>query len=96
MIGEARGPPGKSKARRTMQMNITVHIITSRLITHPMLTDDISGGLLPMTTYTRVGGRVKILKLIDKYIVVKMNCSMSVNTTSRTIQDQKCKRKVQF
>ncbi|CAI9102039.1 OLC1v1000227C1 [Oldenlandia corymbosa var. corymbosa] len=96
VVGEARGPPGKSKARRTARMNITIDFITDRLIGHPMLKVDVGSGLLPMTTFSRVGGRVKMLKIINKHVVVKMNCSVSVNITSRTIQDQKCKRKVKL
>ncbi|KAL3536765.1 hypothetical protein ACH5RR_000131 [Cinchona calisaya] len=96
VIGEARGPPGKSKARRTMRMNITIDFIMDRLISHPMLNSDVGSGLLPMSSFTRIGGRVNMLKIIKKHVIVKMNCTMAVNITSRTIQDQKCKRKVKL
>ncbi|XP_059311120.1 uncharacterized protein LOC132062600 [Lycium ferocissimum] len=94
VVGEARGPPGKSKARRTMRMNITIDIITDKIVSHPGLQDDISTGLLTMNSFTRVGGRVKLLNMIKKHVVVKMNCSITVNITSQAIQDQKCTKKV--
>lgn len=94
VIGEARSPPGKAKARRTMRMNITVDVITDRLIAHPMLMTEMASGLITMSSYTRVGGRVKMIKLISRHVTVKMNCSISLNITTRSIQDQKCKRKV--
>ncbi|XP_060218521.1 uncharacterized protein LOC132645522 [Lycium barbarum] len=94
VVGEARGPPGKSKARRTMRMNITIDIITDKIVSHPGLLDDISTGLLTMNSFTRVGGRVKLLNMIKKHVVVKMNCSITVNITSQAIQDQKCTKKV--
>ncbi|KAL3517223.1 hypothetical protein ACH5RR_024125 [Cinchona calisaya] len=96
VIGEARGPPGKSKARRTMRMNITIDFIMDRLTNHPMLNSDVGSGLLPMSSFTRVGGRVNMVGIVKKHVVVKMNCSIAVNITSRTIQDQKCKRKVKL
>lgn len=96
VVGEARAPPGKTKARRTSRMNITVDIVTDRILSQPSLIVDISTGLLTMDSYTRVGGRMKFLKLISRYVVVKMNCTITVNITTRSIQTQKCKRKVKL
>ncbi|KAM7508612.1 hypothetical protein LguiA_019065 [Lonicera macranthoides] len=93
IVGEARGPPGKAKARRTMRFNVSVDIITDQLLGNPNLQSDMSSNLLTMTTYTKIGGRVKLLKIIKKHVTVNMNCSMTINVTSREIQDQKCKRK---
>ncbi|PSS26304.1 Late embryogenesis abundant protein [Actinidia chinensis var. chinensis] len=95
VIGEAHGPPGRSRARRTARMNITVDIIMDRLTSHPSLKSDMGNGILPMTSFTRVGGRVKML-IIKRHVVVKMNCTMTINITSRAIQEQKCKRKVKL
>ncbi|GFS38789.1 late embryogenesis abundant (LEA) hydroxyproline-rich glycoprotein family [Actinidia rufa] len=59
------------------------------------LKSDMGNGILPMTSFTRVGGRVKML-IIKRHVVVKMNCTMTINITSRAIQEQKCKRKVKL
>ncbi|KAL8554226.1 hypothetical protein ACS0TY_002435 [Phlomoides rotata] len=95
MIGEARGPAGKARARRTMRMNVTVDVIMDRVLSQPGLGSDFSSGLLTMSSYTEVGGRVKIL-VVKKHVMVKMNCTMTVNITSQAIQQQKCKRKVKI
>ncbi|KAL8028161.1 hypothetical protein ABFS82_14G138800 [Erythranthe guttata] len=95
VIGEARGPPGSARARRTMRMNVTVEVITDRVLSNPDLGTDINTGLLTMSTYTVVGGRVKML-MIKKHLTVRMNCSMTINITSQAIQEQKCKRKVKL
>ncbi|KAK9279434.1 hypothetical protein L1049_013113 [Liquidambar formosana] len=94
LVGEARGPPGQAKARRTMRMNITVDIITDRLMSNPNLNSDVASGLLSMSSYSRIGGRVKIMKIIKKHVTVKMNCTLTVNISSQAIQEQKCKRHV--
>ncbi|KAL3642704.1 hypothetical protein CASFOL_013519 [Castilleja foliolosa] len=78
LIGEARGPPGRARARRTMRVNVTVDVMTDRVISQPGLGSDINSGLLTMSSYTVVDGRVKIL-MIRKYVTVRMNCSMTVN-----------------
>lgn len=94
VIGEARGPPGKARARRTVSMNMTVDIIPDTLMSNPSLQTDYSSGIMPLSTYSRIPGRVKILRIVKKHVVVKLNCSISVNITSRSIQEQKCKRHV--
>ncbi|KAI3449221.1 hypothetical protein Pfo_005886 [Paulownia fortunei] len=95
VIGEARGPPGSARARRTMRMNITVDVITDRILSQPDLGADYSSGLLTMSSYTQVGGRVKML-IIKKHVTVRMNCTMTINITSQAIQKQKCRRKVKL
>ncbi|KAK3428591.1 hypothetical protein EUGRSUZ_E00095 [Eucalyptus grandis] len=94
VVGEARGPPGKSRARRTMRMNISVDIITDMLLSNPNLIEDMKQQLLPMSSYSRIPGRVNMLNIIKKHVTVKMNCTMTINITSRAIQEQKCKRHV--
>lgn len=94
LVGEARGPPGRARARRTTRMNITVDVITDRFTSSPYLSADVGSGILPVSSYSRIPGRVKLAGIIGKYIVVKMNCSMTVNVSSRAIQEQKCKRRV--
>ncbi|XVF22468.1 hypothetical protein REPUB_Repub12eG0175400 [Reevesia pubescens] len=94
VVGDARGPPGRAKARRTMRMNMTVDIITDRILASPNLIADVSSGTLTMNSYSRIGGRVNMLNILKKHVTVKMNCSMTVNISSRAIQEQKCKRKV--
>ncbi|PHU09562.1 hypothetical protein BC332_21422 [Capsicum chinense] len=81
VVGEARGPSGKSKARGTTRINVTIDIITDKIVSHPGLQNDITTGLLTMNSYTRVGGRVKLLNMIKKHVIVKMNCSITVNIT---------------
>ncbi|KAL3829697.1 hypothetical protein ACJIZ3_018499 [Penstemon smallii] len=95
VIGEARGPAGRARARRTMRMNVTVDVITDRILSQPDLGSDVNSGLLSMSTFTRVGGRVKML-IVNRHVTVTMNCSMTVNITSQGIQHQKCKRTVKL
>lgn len=94
VVGEAHGPPGQSKARRTSRMNITVDIIADRILANPNLPADFGSGLIGMDSYSRIPGRVKILNIINKHVVVKMNCTITFNVSSRAIQQQDCKRKV--
>ncbi|KAL6565973.1 hypothetical protein OROHE_005028 [Orobanche hederae] len=93
VISEAHGPPGRARARRTMRMNLKVDVMMDRVLSQLDLVSDINSGLLTVSTYTAVGGRVKIW-MIKKHVTVRMNCSMVVNITNQAIQKQECRRKV--
>ncbi|KAF1863391.1 hypothetical protein Lal_00031278 [Lupinus albus] len=96
MVGEAKGPSGRAKARHTISMNVTVELITKDMISSPNLSADLGSRLLNVTSFSRVPGQVKILKLFKKHVVVKMNCTMSFNITTQGIQEQDCKSKVKL
>ncbi|TKY45814.1 Late embryogenesis abundant protein [Spatholobus suberectus] len=96
MVGEARGPPGRAKARRTIRMNVTVDVITDRIISIPDFGTDLGSGLLTMCSFSRVPGQVKILNLFKRHVVVKMNCSTTFNISTRAIKEQSCQRKVKL
>ncbi|KAL7188992.1 hypothetical protein ACSBR1_038789 [Camellia fascicularis] len=94
VVGEGRNPPGIAKARRTLRMNVTIDVILEKVLGVERFSSDWSLRTLPMSSYTMVDGRVKIIGVFKKHVVVKMNCTMTVNITSRGIQDQNCKHSV--
>ncbi|KAI8569685.1 hypothetical protein RHMOL_Rhmol02G0296500 [Rhododendron molle] len=89
-VGEGGNQPGVVAAQRTLRLNVTVELAVGKFLGVPRLVRDLTFGELNVSTYTRVGGKVKILGLFKKNVVVKMNCTMSVNVTSRVIGDQSC------
>ncbi|KAJ4823962.1 hypothetical protein Tsubulata_039218 [Turnera subulata] len=95
VAGQARSGPGKARARRTVRMNVTVDVVPDKLMSSPNLTADLGSGILPMTTYSRVPGRMKIV-FVKKWIVVKLNCSIAFNISRQAIESQKCRRNVDF
>ncbi|KAJ4711991.1 Late embryogenesis abundant protein [Melia azedarach] len=93
LVGESRIPPGFAKARRTLRMNMTVDIIPEKLLSVPSLSTDLFAyKALNMSSYTRIAGRVKVLKIFKKSVSVKMNCTITYNFSSQAIQDN-CRRR---
>lgn len=90
MVGEAQIPSGKAKARHTLRMNLTVDIITDKILAVESLANDLKSGALAMSSFTKLSGRVKILNIFKKNIVVEMNCTMSYDFSSQSIQNQEC------
>ncbi|PQQ05837.1 uncharacterized protein Pyn_37335 [Prunus yedoensis var. nudiflora] len=60
----------------------------------PGFTREVASGTLKVSTYTRIQGKVKIL-MVNKNVVVELNCSMTYNFASKEIQGTKdCKPRV--
>ncbi|KAG2681021.1 hypothetical protein I3843_11G125200 [Carya illinoinensis] len=94
-VGEGTIPHGKAKARRTQRMNMTMYIMLDKIFSAPSYSSDSSSGALPMSTFTKLSGRVKILKISKKNVVVQMNCTLTYNVMSQAIQDKKsCRSRV--
>ncbi|XP_074270466.1 late embryogenesis abundant protein At1g64065 [Silene latifolia] len=94
MVGQAYGPPGLARAQKSISMNITVELVTGKLLSAPNLSRDLGSGLFTMDSNTVAPGKVKLI--IKKRVVVEMNCTVTFNITSQAIVDQKCKSHVDF
>ncbi|PQM36621.1 uncharacterized protein Pyn_19755 [Prunus yedoensis var. nudiflora] len=93
-VGQGRTPAGVAKARRTMRMNVTVDIVPREIMVVPGFTSEVASGTLKVSTYTRIQGKVKIV-MVNKNVVVELNCSMTYNFASKEIQGTKdCKPRV--
>lgn len=90
VVGEGQIPQGLAKARRTLRMNVTVDLIPEKFLTVPSLGSDILSGSLNMSSHTRIYGKIKLLKILKKSVVVKMNCSIAYNISSQAVQE-KCR-----
>ncbi|KAG6480356.1 uncharacterized protein LOC122019612 [Zingiber officinale] len=95
-LGVARGPPGNSRAHRTFRMNVTVDIMAERVVGDAQLLQEVLGGVIPVTTSTRLGGRVKLLGVIRRHVEVTMNCSLTIELANQSLRQQDCDREVRL
>ncbi|XVE57972.1 hypothetical protein DITRI_Ditri04bG0132300 [Diplodiscus trichospermus] len=91
VVGEGIHLQGKAKARRTLRRNVTVEILPEELLAVPSLTKDIASGAFNISSYTRISGRVKILNIIKKNVVVKFNCSMTYRLSGGEFHGETCR-----
>ncbi|KAI3468675.1 hypothetical protein Pfo_025338 [Paulownia fortunei] len=94
VVGEVRTPSGQARARRTLRMNVSVDVMVDEILEVARFKSDLVAGILPLSTYTRISGKVKITDVIRRSVVVKMNCTMNVNISSQAIQDRNCRRRI--
>ncbi|XP_065858960.1 uncharacterized protein [Euphorbia lathyris] len=77
VIGEGISPAGVAKARKTIELDVTVFVNPEKLMEIPDLMDGMKSDSVSMNSSTVIGGTVKIL-MIKKYIKVQVNCSIDV------------------
>ncbi|KAG1335122.1 putative Late embryogenesis abundant protein [Cocos nucifera] len=93
-MGVAYGPPGTAAAHKTFRINVTVDVMTDRLLSDPNVMGDLAAGKLDVTTSTKVGGRVKIFLIIKRHVDVMMNCSITLAASNQSILAQTCNQRV--
>ncbi|KAK4435415.1 hypothetical protein Salat_0704900 [Sesamum alatum] len=94
VVGEVKSPGGQARARRTLGMNVTIDVAVDKVLEVGRFKSDFDAGIFPLSTYTRISGKVRITDMIKRSVVVKMNCTMNVNMSSQGVQDRICRRRV--
>ncbi|XVF53510.1 hypothetical protein PTKIN_Ptkin05aG0105000 [Pterospermum kingtungense] len=90
-VGEAFVAKGRVKARSTKKMNIvTVELNSNQALGNSNLGNDISSGLLTLTSRSTLSGKVQLMKLIKKKKSAHMSCTITVDLVNTAIQDIKC------
>ncbi|KAJ1396203.1 Late embryogenesis abundant protein [Sesbania bispinosa] len=97
MVGEARGPPRRAKARHTIRMTVTMNVITQRIICSPYFKKDLrSGVFITIGRFSGVPGKVKILNLFKKHVVVTTNSTTTFRIFTQVFKEQICKWKLKL
>ncbi|KAE8656098.1 putative Late embryoproteinsis abundant hydroxyproline-rich glycofamily protein [Hibiscus syriacus] len=88
-VGDAFVAKGRSKARSTLKMNVTVELNSNNIVNNSSLTSDIESGFLALSCHSKLSGKVQLMKLIKKKKSAEMGCAILVNLVTR---DQSCPR----
>lgn len=91
IIGESNTLSGEVGARKTLRMNVWIEVMVDKMMKIGRLKSDLDMGLLPISSDTKVSGKVKITSGIKTSVVVKLKCTMNVNVSSWGMQDQDCR-----
>lgn len=97
VIGNVPIPPGKIKRDGSTPLNLTLTVMADRLLSDPDLYSVLLGsGSLPLSTTTRIKGRVRILKLFNVHVVSYSSCDLKINVQNRRIEQQTCRYKTKI
>ncbi|GKD83173.1 late embryogenesis abundant protein, LEA-14 [Tanacetum coccineum] len=89
-IGDVPIPAGEIGSEGTMQMNLTLTVFADRLLTNMDVYGDVINGNLPVSTYTRITGRARILNLFNIRIVSVSSCDLNISILNRSVSNQTC------
>lgn len=94
VVGEVPVPAGKIGARDSMIMNLTLTLMADRVLSNSNLYSDILSGTLPLQTYTRIAGKVRIL--FNIHVVSYTTCDLEISISSRNVTKQQCQYKTKL
>lgn len=90
-VGEATIEKARARARSTKKLNATITLSSLNLPNNSGIAGDLAGGLLPLTSYSKLDGEVQILKVFKKKKSAQMDCTMDINLGLLEMQNLKCK-----
>ncbi|GMJ06493.1 hypothetical protein like AT2G46150 [Hibiscus trionum] len=93
-VGEATIERSRVGIRSTKKVDIVVELSSSSLslnTTNRELGSDINSGVLPLTSYSKLEGKIHLMKVIKRKKSAQMNCTMEIDIHSRKMGIITCK-----
>jgi len=102
-LGQATIPAGKIEAAKTTHMNVSVTMFIGNLLGSDssgssLLAGGMAGmlGNVTLTSSARVPGRINVLHIIKRHVIVYSACNVTVNISNKTSQVEHCSRRMKF
>uniref|UniRef100_A0A3Q7IID4 Protein kinase domain-containing protein n=1 Tax=Solanum lycopersicum TaxID=4081 RepID=A0A3Q7IID4_SOLLC len=96
-IGDVHIPAGNIGARTTTTMNFTLMIMADKISSNPNLFSDVvEKGMLQLTLYVKLKGKVKLNVLFKIKFKVSSKCDLSLDIRNGTLANQSCHSKIKL
>ncbi|OIS98158.1 hypothetical protein A4A49_29898 [Nicotiana attenuata] len=96
-FGDVHVPAGKIGSRTTTNMNFVLIIMADRLSSDPNLYSDVvEKGMLPLTIYVNLKGKVKLNVLFKVKVKVSTKCDLSLDIRTASLASQSCQSKTKL
>ncbi|PON97740.1 Immunoglobulin-like fold containing protein [Trema orientale] len=90
-IGERRFGKGRVGAKGTGRLSLTMEVRSSRLPEGANeLSSDLNSGVFKMSSYARISGKVRLIKIIQTRKTSEMRCNMTLVLKTKKIRDWRC------
>ncbi|KAH7853942.1 hypothetical protein Vadar_008345 [Vaccinium darrowii] len=90
-VGSAVIPKSKANFLSTKKINVEVDLSSANVSSNGDLATALNSGILPLTSKSRLNGKVELMLIFKKKKSVDMSCTMDVHISSRELQNVKCK-----
>ncbi|KAK7818445.1 late embryogenesis abundant protein [Quercus suber] len=90
-IGQVTIPKGKAGLRSTKKVTVTVNVNSNALSSTTGLGSELGAGVLTLNGQAKLSGKVELMMFVmKKKKSAEMNCSMTINLSSKAIQSMIC------
>lgn len=89
-VGEAAISGGRAGARSTGEIELNVDVSSRNVSSDSNLAGDLSSGILSLTSYGDLSGKVHLLELFKKTKSQQMNCTINIDLVNEEIRDWNC------
>ncbi|KAL6972001.1 hypothetical protein U1Q18_031684 [Sarracenia purpurea var. burkii] len=90
-VGSASIPKSKANFKSTKKLTVSMDLTSTNVASNSGLGTQLGSGILPLTSRSRLTGKVELMLIMKKKKSVDMDCTMNINTTTRELQDLQCK-----
>ncbi|KAI4365584.1 hypothetical protein MLD38_021555 [Melastoma candidum] len=91
LIGQVLIPTGYIGSHGTETLNLTLTVFADRLLTNNQAFRDVALGSLPLNTYTKISGKVRILQFIKLQVLSTSSCNFDVYVYNGTTGEEQCR-----
>jgi len=95
-VGEAELPADEIGSDSTLRMNTTVTILADRLLTNSNAINDAMNGSFPLSSSTRISGRVNVLNIYKHHAVSFSYCNFIIAVPEGSLRSQECKHTIKL
>ncbi|KAB2598706.1 hypothetical protein D8674_001626 [Pyrus ussuriensis x Pyrus communis] len=90
-IGQTDVYEARARARSTKKVDASLYLSSNELKGNSQLASDISSGIIPVTSTSRLEGKIHLMKVIKKKRSAQMNCTMEIVLATQSVQNIVCK-----
>ena len=84
-MGQVTILKGKVGLRSTKKVGVTLNVLSKDLPSSANLAGDLERGLLMLNSHAKHSGKVELMFIMKKKKYVEMNCTMTINLSSKEI-----------
>ncbi|KAK4601454.1 hypothetical protein RGQ29_010850 [Quercus rubra] len=89
-IGQVTIPKGKAGLRSTKKVTVIVKVNSNALSSTTGLGSELGAGVLTLNGQAKLSGKVELMFVMKKKKSAEMNCSMTIDLSSKAIQSMIC------
>ncbi|BBN15998.1 protein MpLEA-like55 [Marchantia polymorpha subsp. ruderalis] len=89
-VGRAAIPAGKVEAKKSSEFSTYLEIKAVDVPNDANLTGDVTAGIIPVSTYSRIRGRLNVINIFKRHAISTSDCSANLIISNTTLRDFKC------